>query len=408
MTAGSTQTGSYDEQDRVTSYGGYTFTYTANGEIESKTGPAGTTTYRYDPFGNLAGVTLPSGTVVDYILDGRHRRVAKKVNGTVTQKFLYADGLRPIAQLAADDSLVYQFLYAERSNAPSLIIGPSGTYRVVSNHLGSPRAIIDIATGASLRSSYDEFGNVTSDTNPAFQPFAFAGGLYDSDTHLVHFGAREYDATLGRFTSRDPLGFGGGQANVYDYAANDPINFVDPSGLLHLPGGNVDAGEGLGQTAVGDYADWLTDPNSPTWLKIASAIGGTFAALWTPCTSDKTFMVLVTAATLGAGSAEVAAEEATEIAATGPINVIGRLKDTEVAADWAGYEVFNPAEWCATTNDAWVAKGIEEGRAFYLASEPSAANLSNAEYLTGFGREVGILDNAGYTRAGDYLIPAPR
>jgi len=293
VTAGSTQTGSYDEQDRVTSYGGYTFTYTANGEIESKTGPAGTTTYRYDPFGNLAGVTLPSGTVVDYILDGRHRRVAKKVNGTVTQKFLYADGLRPIAQLAADDSLVYQFLYAERSNAPSLIIGPSGTYRVVSNHLGSPRAIIDIATGASLRSSYDEFGNVTSDTNPAFQPFAFAGGLYDSDTHLVHFGAREYDATLGRFTSRDPLGFGGGQANVYDYAANDPINFVDPSGLLF--GGSVDAGEEYGSDAVDQYADWLTDPNAGFWQKFGSAIGGTFAALWTPCTSDATFNTLLIA-----------------------------------------------------------------------------------------------------------------
>jgi hypothetical protein len=40
---------------------------------------------------------------------------------------------------------------------------------------------------------YDEFGNVLTDSNPGFIPFAFAGGLYDQDTKLVRFGARDYD-----------------------------------------------------------------------------------------------------------------------------------------------------------------------------------------------------------------------
>jgi RHS repeat-associated protein len=70
---------------------------------------------------------------------------------------------------------------------------------------------------------------VTSDTNPGFQPFGFAGGLYDADTGLVRFGARDYDAFTGRWTARDPSLFRGG-FNLYAYVHNDPINFIDPDG----------------------------------------------------------------------------------------------------------------------------------------------------------------------------------
>jgi hypothetical protein len=56
------------------------------------------------------------------------------------------------------------------------------------------------ATAMVQRVDYDEFGNVTLDSNPGFQPFGFAGGLYDRDTKLVRFGARDYDAATGRWT----------------------------------------------------------------------------------------------------------------------------------------------------------------------------------------------------------------
>lgn len=70
-----------------------------------------------------------------------------------------------------------------------------------------------------------------SDSSLGFQPFGFAGGLYDSSTKLTQFGARWYDTEVGRCLSKDPILFGGGQTNLYGYTFNDPVNFTDPSGL---------------------------------------------------------------------------------------------------------------------------------------------------------------------------------
>ena len=55
--------------------------------------------------------------------------------------------------------------------------------------------------------------------------------LFHRDTGLVRFGARDYDAQTGRWTAKDPIGFRGGQTNLYVYAGADPINLTDPSGL---------------------------------------------------------------------------------------------------------------------------------------------------------------------------------
>ena len=101
------------------------------------------------------------------------------------------------------------------------------------DHLGSPRLVINIADGTVVQAiDYDEWGNVLSDTNPGFIPFAFAGGLYDADTKLIRFGARDYDPEVGRWTSKDPIRFKGDGPNLYGYTSNNPVNFVDNFGLL--------------------------------------------------------------------------------------------------------------------------------------------------------------------------------
>ena len=63
-------------------------------------------------------------------------------------------------------------------------------------------------------------------------PFGFAGGLHDWDTGLVRSIYRDYDPDVGRWTAKDPIFFAGGDTDLYGYVLSDPINFVDPPGLL--------------------------------------------------------------------------------------------------------------------------------------------------------------------------------
>ena len=137
-----------------------------------------------------------------------------------------------IAELDGSGNLVSRFVYGSRGNVPDYLIKGGVVYRIVPDHLGSPRLVVHVATGTvEQRIDYDEVGQVTWDSPPGFQPFGYAGGLYDPDTRLVRFGARDYDAEVGRWTAKDPIRFAGGDTNLYGYVVNDPVNLIDPLGL---------------------------------------------------------------------------------------------------------------------------------------------------------------------------------
>jgi RHS repeat-associated protein len=95
------------------------------------------------------------------------------------------------------------------------------------------------AEGARVGAS-PEWGNVTNLADPActlggtelcFQPFGFAGGIWEPATGLVRFGARDYDPMARRWVSKDPIRFDGGQENIYVYVRDEPINGNDQYGL---------------------------------------------------------------------------------------------------------------------------------------------------------------------------------
>jgi RHS repeat-associated protein len=237
---GGAASGSYDDQDRLLSYGGTNYTYNAHGDLTSKTNGGQTTSYDYDVQGNLIGVTLPNGTEIGYLIDGQNRRIGKTVNDTLVQGWLYEDGLNPIAELDGTGTIVSRFVYASRINVPDYMIQGDTTYRIISDHLGSPRLVINTASGDIVQQmNHDAFGNVLQDSNPGFQPFGFAGGLYDPDTGLVRFGARDYDAEVGRWTAKDPILFAGGDMNLYGYTNSDPVNYIDVQGSAAIAGSSA-------------------------------------------------------------------------------------------------------------------------------------------------------------------------
>ena len=248
-TPSGTANGTYDAQDRMLNYGDASYTYSANGELESRTAGSQSTTYTYDVLGNLIAAALPDGEHISYIIDPENRRVGRvagQTGFTITPEnthlrghentelrtgYLY-DGDRIVAQLDDNNQIVSRFVYATGATSPDYMVRGGVTYRIIADQLGSPVIMVNTSTGALAEQiSYDEFGNVLSDTNPGFQPFGFAGGLYDQDTKLVRFGARDYDPSSGRWTAKDPIRFTGGDTNLYGYVLDEPINLVDPSGL---------------------------------------------------------------------------------------------------------------------------------------------------------------------------------
>jgi RHS repeat-associated protein len=222
---------SFDAQDELLLTSAASYTFDADGRLATRTIGSVKSTFSYDTVGRLRRVDLPT-VRLDYVVDPLGRRVGKRVNSTLTQGFLYDVHGRVVAELDGAGKLVSRFAYASRAHVPDFMEHGGNTYRLVTDYLGSVRLVVDTTSGAVAQAlDYDAWGNVLNDTAPAFQPFGFAGGLYDSDTGLTHFGARDYDAKTGRWTAKDPLLFGGGQTNVYVYVGDDPVNHIDPSGL---------------------------------------------------------------------------------------------------------------------------------------------------------------------------------
>ncbi|WP_437592179.1 RHS repeat-associated core domain-containing protein [Sorangium sp. So ce1000] len=232
--SGGTEVGTYDDQDRLLTYATKTYGMSPAGDRTSVTDAVtgGTTAFTHDAGGKLRHVELPDGTDIDYLVDGEGHRIWKQRNGVNVQGFLYRSDLQPAAELDGAGGVVARFVYGRGRNVPDLMIKGGATYRILTDHRGSPRLVVNTANGVvAQRMDFDEFGRVLMDTSPGFQPFGFAGGLYDRDTGFVRFGERDYDPETGRWTAKDPIYFDGGSSNIYEYAKGDPVNHRDPSGL---------------------------------------------------------------------------------------------------------------------------------------------------------------------------------
>ncbi len=227
-----TQSAHFDTEDRATLVGDATYTYTPDGYLALKHSQEGTTTYAYTAFGELAQATLPDGRSITYTYDASRRRTSKAIDGAVTERYLWADTTRLLATYDAEGALLVRFLYAD-ARTPFGADTHAGRIFCAYDQTGSLRTVT-AEDGSLLKSvTHDSFGNLIADSAPDLAvPLGFAGGLHDADTGLTLFGARDYDAELGRWIAKDPIGFAGGDANLYGYCLGDPVNLVDPSGLL--------------------------------------------------------------------------------------------------------------------------------------------------------------------------------
>ncbi len=233
-------TAEYDEQDRLRSFGGVTYGYRDSGELAWKKEGTAETTYSYDNRGNLRKVMLPVGPTIEYEVDGLGRRVGRK-KGTDHVRWIYDGKLRIVGEVDGAGNLT-QYVYATRPNVPEYMLRGGHVYRILTDQLGSVRLVVHASTGeVKERHDYDAWGELDVDfvkSGWTRVPFGFAGGLYDADTGLVRFGARDYEPETGRWTAKDPVRFAAGDTNLYGYVLSDPLNRMDPTGFFPFDGGD--------------------------------------------------------------------------------------------------------------------------------------------------------------------------
>lgn len=229
--------GASDANDRLTAFNGFTLSYDADGNLVHKV-KAGVTdqTLTWNAFGQLTQVTVAGGSTITFGYDGFGRRVRKTVNG-VSTRYVY-DGTNVVEELDDTGHSVRRYSYYPGIDQPHAVQRTSdgAVFYYNAEEPGTITALVDKNNQLANSYEYDPFGNVVSQSEQVTQPYRFAGALLDPETGLYFMRARYYDPQLARFISEDPAG-SPGEANLYAFVANDPINSTDPLGLDLCPEG---------------------------------------------------------------------------------------------------------------------------------------------------------------------------
>ena len=239
------------------------FTYDNAGRTKSVTTSAGTTNLDYDYEGRLTTITYPNTSTNTFTYNGLDTRVSKTDSlGTASYMRDGADVTDPVIN---DGTANYTPGISERRS--------SATKFMHCDRLGSMARLTDSTQATTDTRQYDAFGMLVSSSGSTSTPFGFvAGNGYqtDADSGLMLLGHRYYDPSTGRFLTRDPARAG---RNWTSYASNNPLRFIDSTGLddgdgpwlefgkwvdNHIFGGAIaDAGDAEGKWEAGQGSGWV-------------------------------------------------------------------------------------------------------------------------------------------------------
>jgi RHS repeat-associated protein len=324
----------YDGNGNLTSDGTDTYNWTARNQLASITDGTGTTTFAYDPFG---------------------RRSSRTADGHTTRYLHDAD---TVVQELVDGTPTANLLTGLSSGSVFRRTTTAGSTDLLADRLSSTIALTDALGGVQTTYDYQPFGTTTESGAVSDNPYQFAG--QQSADHGVDYDrARYYSPSTGRFISEDPLGAGNIAGNPYVYVGDDPVNSIDPSGMVQVGPVNLNtSGASVGPIHVGRPSITGIPPGSPIQYQNKTLTNLSNAA------ANTAVHVVMNGTPLGCISGAISHQK-------DPIGV-GQCIVVKTTADVTG---------CGF--------GLEAGRVYGPAFGPEGALAGSAAGCVGFGLAAG-------------------
>jgi RHS repeat-associated protein len=225
--------------------------------------------------------------------DAFNRRIGETVTnsaGTSTQWYVY-DGQNVVLQLNAAGGVTERYLCGRAVDQVLAAENGSGVVSwLLADNQGSVRDVVQFIYGLTTNVdhiSYSAYGQIAHESNASYNPgIGYTGQFWDAAAGMYYCQARWYDPSTGRYMSEDPTGFSAGDANLYRYVFNDPVNLVDPTGEV-IGWGSVVPMLAMGANPNANTSGFLSEYRHyfyNDWISWIPALGNAIAAALTPGT----------------------------------------------------------------------------------------------------------------------------
>lgn len=246
--------GVYDSANQIQAFKEATYSYDLDGNIISTSGAAGFAGL-YDQLNRLVRMTV-GGVQSDYVYDAVGNKV-RATRGAVTTQYYYDHTGKLLFEADGSGTILNYYLYRDsRMVAMSSAAGANYFYHHDKN--GNTVAMTNASGTVVNAYAYTPYGEIAGSTETVANRFKYVGshGVVDEGGGIYFMKNRYYDASAGRFLQKDPIGFAGGQSNLFAYVGGNPVGRIDPAGtgwigwLMDLIGFKQEVDESLKRKAA--------------------------------------------------------------------------------------------------------------------------------------------------------------